>query len=289
MQPISSLPLSVAEIDQMVAFSSAEPQTVRALLYLLDAAWRSDVPGTLSSNLDGLARVSRLSEEQLQSRWDTLFDGWVLREDGRLAYPKLCEVWERMTQHYGDALRRLELAVLVMQADGRSASPEAFDLISPAPEVKSSPTKGKRLYPNDFQPNETSREAMARAGYHTPEEAQWLLGRFADYGKAQRRMYADWQATFRNFLGGSITINDFRAQFGYSPGAQARAAPSSALQRLRQSASTAPGSAHAARPVFADTFAQRQLGNARTMFTAAAAQRGMVQTGDVSEVEMPMG
>jgi len=272
MQIIPSLPLAVAEIEQMPAFSSGNPAVVRGLFYLLDAAWRSDIPGTLRSDLGSLSRASRLSEDQVQSNWDALLGQWELRDDGRLALPALCKQWTQAKQHYGDALQRMEAALLVLQADARSAEPEVFELVGQVQETKVSPNKGKRVYPNEFEPNETSLEAMVRSGYQKPEEQMWLLRRFADYGRAERRMYVDWQAAYRNFLDSTWIKRDFRDHFGYALGAQAAAASGGALQKLRHRAASSSGAA----PVLADTFPQRQLGNARTMLAAAAERRGLM-------------
>lgn len=281
MQPLAAIPLTVTEIDRSPAFRSGDPEVVRASLYLLDAAWRTDKPGTLCADLDQLAHIARLSLDKLQSNWDQLFDGWVLQEDGRLCHPRLSDVWQQMSQTYGDALRRMELAALVMQADASRMDPEGFELLSPAQDLApvKATNKGKKIFPADFQPNEASVVAMERSGYATEEERQWLLQRFGDFGRAQRRMYADWQAAFRNFLGSSMTKRDFRDQFGYAPGARpvpsiASGVGGGALARLRHRA--AGHSTEVRHAPLADTFAQRQLGNARTMFAAAAANRGLV-------------
>jgi len=262
---------------------------VRAALRILDAAWHSDKPGSLHSDLDQLSQSACLSVEKLRANWNILFDGWVLQDDGRLCHPRLSEIWSHMSQTYGDALRQMELAALVMQADASRSSPEGFELLSPSQEAAASRSanKGKKILPVDFQPNEASVAAMERSGYVTVQERQWLLQRFGDFVKAQRRMYVDWQAAFRNFLANSMTKRDFRGQFGYLPGVRTAqqtagvtaAASGGALARLRNRTASdqtdAHQSHHSAPPPLADTFAQRQLGNARTMFTAAAAKRGL--------------
>lgn len=310
-------PLDVAEIETSPAFGSDDADLVRASLYLRQAAWCATPVGGLPCDVPTLARLARLTPEKLQSAWKTLFAGWELRDDGRL--------WHGPTSAMGRALERraqqlqaLE-AVRVMlvhdaidsgcagAADAREAHSEAcgaaadlFGLApsTPAPSgaqalgaqaaaVRASPTKGKRIYPSDFAPNEASCQAMLRAGYRHPDEQAWLLEKFADFGRAQRRMYADWQAAFRNYLSSSITARDFQAVFGYRLGqrpetgtglvlADAMSA-ASPLERLRARAQQ--GSA--LRP----TFAQQQLNNARVLLGAAMARRAGAAR-EVAEAEV---
>ena len=289
MQPLAAIPLSVTEIERSPAFCSGDADLVRACLHLLEAAWRSDSPGSLHSDIERLSQVLGLTVEKLQAHWDVLFEGWELREDGRLYHPRLSEIWRQMSETYGDALRRLELAALVMQADASRADPDGFELVSPAATAAPAraTNKGKKIFPSDFEPNEASVVAMGKSGYDTMEERQWLMQRFGDFGRAQRRMYADWQAAFRNFLGSYMTKRDFRDHFGYAPGARPiQSSSGSALARLRHRASG--GATDSRHSPLADTFAQRQLGNARTMFAAAAANRGLVpaETVQVEEVHV---
>ena len=273
------LPLSVTEMEASPAFMSDDPEVVRAALYLWQAAWSAQPPGSVPSSEAHLARLVRLGPDKLRAHWDLLFQGWDLREDGRLWHPVLQARAEAIRRQYGEDLERLGAALAMAS---QPLGDEPFDLVAPiAKQSEDLPKRSKRSYPKDFTPNETSRKAMLAAGYISEEEQRWLLERFADFGTSSRRMYVDWQATFRNFLNSSITIKDFQASFGYRPG-QRRAAlaalPSEAApaQRLRAMVQG-----------LGDTFAQRSLNNARTMMAAAMARRNAMAQDQV--VEMPRG
>lgn len=243
------VPIDIAEMESAPAFGSNDANVVRAILYLLDAAWRSPKTGTVPSALDALSRITRLSPEEVEKHWETLFSGWELLEDGSLGNPRLMELGKAIEKHFPEEAKRL-LAQQVLMAN---------------PESSQGIKSRKRLYPNDFEPNETSRMAMIRAGFITPEEQAWVLNKFADFGRASRRMYADWQATFRNFVNSAYTHNDFAAVFGYRPGQRGNS-QMSAVERLR-------ASIHRDTNPLSETFAQRQLNNARTVMTAAMAKR----------------
>lgn len=269
MQHLPYLPLSVTEIEESPAFGSGEAALVRASLYLLEAAWRHPQTGSLSADVQTLARIARLGEQQLEQGWDRLFAGWELREDGRLWHPRLARLGALLQERYADELELIEATGALMMQPHE----EAFDLVAPARKI--SANRGKRAYPKDFAPDDASRAAMERAGFVGDEEQQWLLQKFADFGQASRRMYVNWQAAFRNFLSSNITAKDFREAFGYRPGQRpvgqlavlgGASSGASARDRLRASIST--GSAP-----LSDTFAQRQLSNARTMMAAALARR----------------
>lgn len=265
------LPLLVTEMEEMPAFQAGDAALVRASVRLLDAAWRSPVPGSLPCGVDAVARAAGLSPEQAERHWEALIHGWELRDDGRIHHPRLSRLAAQMRQRYGEEMEVIEAAEAVMARSLEGE--EVFELIAPA--RKSGPNKGKRLYPADFTPNEASLAAIERLGYGGQEEQRWLLERFADYSRSSRRMYVDWQAAFRNYAASHITARDFRETFGYRPGQRALAAPvavpaeGSALQRLRRQAGAQP---QPGRPLN-DTFAQRQLHNARAMMAAALARR----------------
>lgn len=277
------LPLLVTEMEEMPAFQAGDAALVRASVRLLDAAWRSPVPGSLPCGIESLSRATGLSPEQVERHWDVLVQGWELRDDGRLHHPRLSRLAAQMRQRYGEEMDVIEAAEAVMVRSLESE--EVFELVSPA--RKTGGNRGKRLYPSDFEPNEASLAAIERLGYGGEDERRWLLERFADYSRSSRRMYVDWQAAFRNYAASHITARDFRETFGYRPGQRALAAPAaasavvggSALQRLRQQVGVTPGRA------LNDTFAQRQLHNARAMMAAALARRQGDSGDSCAEVE----
>lgn len=273
------LPLSVTEMQACPAFMSEDAEVVRAALYLWQAAWSGQPPGSVPGSEAHLCGLLRLESSKLRANWDVLFHGWDLREDGRLWHPVLEARARAISQQYGEDLQRLGAALAV---SALALEAEPFDLVAPlAAQDAGSSRRGKRLYPRDFAPNDASRKAMLAAGYLSEEEQRWLLERFADFGASSRKMYADWQATFRNFLSSSITIKDFQAAFGYRPGQRRSALPvappeMTPTQRLRAMAQG-----------LGDTFAQRNLSNARTMMAAAMARRQAMAQDEV--VEMPRG
>jgi len=272
MRGLQYLPLDVAAMEDVPAFGSDDPALVRASLYLLDAAWRSEQVGSVSADLQALARITRLAPQQVEAAWDQLFAGWAL-ENGRLWHPRLAALGAALRKRYAEELEIMEASQALMMQPHE----QTMELIADA--KKPSSNRGKRVYPKDFAPDETSLAAMERAGFVLPSEREWLLQKFADFGRASRRMYVDWQAAFRNFLASSITAKDFREAFGYRLGqrpvqslipAVQSDRPLSAIERLRASV----GARNAAGPaMLAETFAQRQLNNARTMMAAAMAHR----------------
>lgn len=261
----------------MPAFASTDARLVRACIFLLDAAWRSPQPGSLPSDVALIAGLARLPACDVERYWEQLFQGWELREDGRLWHPRLSKLATDMAERYSDELGLIESSLVLMQ----QPVADLFDTVVPA--KAASGAKGKRALPKAFEPDRVSSEAMRRAGFLHQPEREWLLAKFVDF--AEGRRYVNWQAAFRNYLSNSITAKDFQEHFGYrlrdnlAPSRGVIQPPMSSTDRLR---SFVHGAAHgASRPQqhpapLADTPDQRRLSNARVLMAEAAAARGLL-------------
>lgn len=207
------LPLNVVSVQESKWFLSAEPDVVRAGIYLLDAAWRSSVPGSVPSSFTALRQITRLSESQLRDGYELLTQGWELREDGRLYHPALFDLATSVTERFGDQIEVLaQSAVVAMQ------SVDTFDLV-PTDAVhkvarKRQAAKGRI---EDFMPDATSLASIVSGGYRSDEHQQWLVCAFRDYVSSKNPKYRDVQATFRTFASSSYTHQTFRSRFGALP------------------------------------------------------------------------
>lgn len=251
------LPISLSSMQDGPLFSSNDARLVRAAFWMLDAAWKSDVPGSISSSFSSLSMVTRLTESQVQQHYAELTEGWELRDDGRLHHVDLSRLAESIDEQFGAQLDVISSGlVIAMQGV------DAFELTPPEAVKKVAKKRGKAQIPGVFQPDVVSVASLIKAGYVTEEYREWVLEQFRDYAQSKALKQANWQATLRTYASSSITASAFRARFGMFPSATTMSVsviepqqqqnlrqPSSTLDRLRaKSAERASSSA---------TFAQR--------------------------------
>ena len=247
------LPVNIASLLEMQWYLHSDAEIVRAGMYLLDAAWRSSVPGSVPSSFTVLCQITRLSDDKIQSNYDLLMCGWELREDARLYLPALHDLAVNVTERFGDQLEVLaQSAVVSMQ------SVESFDLV-PTDAVKKVAKKRQtaKARIDDFVPDGTSLASIVGGGYRTPEHQDWLIGSFKDYIASKQPKYKDIQATFRTFAASSYTHNTFKSRFGVVPATYLK--PAAIASLAPGHASPAPGA------VGAKSFAARQLDENRAI------------------------
>ena len=179
---------------------------------MLDAAWRSVVPGTLPPSFEALANVTRLTQDEVAAHYEMLTDGWVLQDDGRLHHPQLEELAESIQERFGP-----ELAVIADSAALACQGGTAEFELMPAEEVKKK-GRGKTAFPKVFAFDKTTLSAVVEEGYHTPELQAWLIEEVRNYALAADKRQSNWQAVVRKFMGSSITREKFRGKFGYPLG-----------------------------------------------------------------------
>lgn len=210
------LPVSMGDLQESPLFLSADARLVRAGLYMLDAAWRSAVPGSIPSAFNALAQHTRLSEAEVQAHYDLLTVGWELRQDGRLYHAKMAALCDGLDDRFGPQIDALSQGS-VIAAQGA----DTFELVAPEAVAKA---KKKRVaavrgIDEGFLPDAASVANIERAGYVSQEHKEWLLQLFIDYALSKGVKQKGWQATFRNFASSSITIKNFSARFGAPPSA----------------------------------------------------------------------
>lgn len=205
-------PTRTESLLRLAWFTHSDPAVVRAGFFLREAAWRSDIPGSLSVEMSSLALHARLSVQQMQENYACLMDGWAI--DGVLAVNEEIRALAASAQErFGDELAVMAEAATVAMQGGT----QEFDLFSPA-QIKQ--RKGGKIALKDFSPDADSLQAMALQGYTTTAQQEWVVKRFIDYAKTknERRTLAQWQASFRNYVGSSYTQRDFRASPVFASG-----------------------------------------------------------------------
>lgn len=261
------MPVNLASLMDTQWFMSGDAELLRAGWYLLDAAWRSSVPGSVPSSFSALTQITRLSEDKLQSHYDLLLQGWDLREDGRLHHVVLSDLASGVIERFGT-----QLEVLAQSAAVCMQSVEEFDLV-PTDAVKKVAKKRQSVKGRieDFQPDSTSLASVVAGGYRTAEHQEWLVLSFKDYIASKNPKYKDIQATFRTFAASSFTHNSFRSRFGVVPSAFLKTDLSVAA------AAAVPASAAASR-----SFAARSLDENRAVLQQQARSLHLRPTKPVS-------
>lgn len=257
------LPIALGALQENPLFLSSNARLVRASLWMLEAAWRSNVPGSIPSSFGSLAMVTRLSEAEVQLHYADLTTGWELRDDGRLHHEDLSRLANSIDDQFGSQLDVLANGMAIAMQ-----GVEAFELLPTEAVKKASKNRvkrGKAEIPNTFEPDATSLASLIKAGFVTEEYRQWLLEQFQDYAKSKGLKQANWQATLRTYASSSITANAFRARFRMFPSETSVAlvpTSTSPLDRLR-------GAGIAASP----SFAQRTAAHNSNVMSVAMSGR----------------
>lgn len=224
------LPISLSALAESPTFMSEDPRIVRAGFWMLEAAWRSPVPGSIPSGFSALANITRLSEDEVRSNYLVLTSGWDLADDARLHHRPMEEVVESIVERFGDELGVMADGAL-MACQGGSG---AFEL-TPSSEVAKK-KRGKTAFPKDFALDRPTLEALVAEGYDTTELQTWLVTEVRNYALAGDVRQKDWQATVRKFMGSTITRRNFHAKFGYPLGQR----PSAELVGIRPGVTMSP-------------------------------------------------
>lgn len=260
------LPISPSVLAESPFFLSKDARIVRAGFFMLDAAWRADLPGSIPSSFEALALITRLPEELVADNYVLLTAGWEL-EGGRLHHLQMEAIAESVQERFGAQLAVVaESAILACQ--GGSVE---FELM-PSTEVAKK-KKGKHALPKDFLMDKATLERAAAEGFTTEETMTWLKHQFTDYAHSKDVRMANWQATCRNFLSNSYTADKFRSKFGHNLGQ----APVSSLVTMGTNGSSArdrlrSSTQRAAAPV-QSTFAQRSASHNSDVMAGALARR----------------
>lgn len=210
---MNSLTHSAIDIRWMTEsswFHSDDASVVRAGVLLLEAAFRSTRPATLSADPLILSRLSGFSADVWAEKGATILYGFEQVEDGAWRHRAMGDLFDAVNERFAGQLKDL-----VASSALASLAVEEFPLVG---EVKSAGrSKGKRALPKDYQFSDELLAKAEAAGYITDEHKAWLLERFKDFAASSKRLYSNWDATARNFFTGSITQRDFQSNFGYWP------------------------------------------------------------------------
>lgn len=215
MNNIASLPFLPVPSSTFVDspfFLHDDVRIVRAGFWLMEAAFRSSTPGSISADVKTLMSITRLTLDELNANYEALTKGWT-EVDGNLLYHNtLGPIAEGLDERFGPELAIFaESAALACQ--GGSGQ---FELL-PASDVKKKRT-GKHLLPANFTPDKDTLAAAINEGYTTPETQKWLMTQLSNYADAGRILSPNWNAFLRKYLGSSITRKEFYAKFGYNLG-----------------------------------------------------------------------
>lgn len=252
------LPVSMGVLQESDFFLSQDPALVRAGFYMLDAAWRSGVPGSIPADFTSLVRVTRLDESKVQANYEALTQGWELREDGRIHHLKLSELIAGVCEQFGD-----QLHVMAQSAAVAMQGVSEFDLM-PSDAVNRVAKKRQVVKSKigDFCPDGASLASIVAGGYRSQEHQDWLVQSFKDYVASKSPKYRDVQATFRSYASSSITHNSFRSRFGAMPS-----------MFLRTDLTSAPGVPSAQAVPTTRSFAARTLDENRAVLDQVKSAR----------------
>jgi len=191
-------------------FHSEDSAVVRAGVLLLEAAFRSTQPATISGDPLILARLSGLSANVWAEKGRDVLQGFDEVEGGAWRHRAMAELFDAVNERFGAQIKDL-----VASSALASLAVEEFPLVG---EVKpAGRSKGKRALPKDYQFSDDLLAKAESAGYITEEHKAWLLQKFRDFATSSTRLYSNWDATARNFFTSSITQRDFLSNFGYWP------------------------------------------------------------------------
>ena len=215
MFPTPYTPIPVAELAEGALFQSPNARLVRAGFWMLQEAWRSVTPGSLSSSFTAIASASRLTEAEVAEHYALLTEGWSIRSDSRLYHDRMSELIDAIDERFGDELMVMrESCAVLMQA------PQHFELM-PSERVAAAKRKrvkgGECKYPKEFALDTTSQASIIALGYINPEHQEWIFQQFRDYATRRNVKNVDWQAAFRTYASTSYTSQSFKARFGYWP------------------------------------------------------------------------
>lgn len=185
---------------------------VRAGFWMMDAAWRSEKPGSIPSGFEALSYITRLSVSDLEDYFEVLTDGWVLEHDGRFHHAQLESLALSIKARFSSDLDVIAESAAVACQGGSAL----FELV-PSAEVAKKKV-GRGMLPKDFAFDKATLGFAIAEGYTSTETQDWLLQKFKDFAASDSRRYTDWQATARNYLGNAYTRKDFQAKFGYPLG-----------------------------------------------------------------------
>lgn len=201
-------------LKESAAFNSGDAALVRSSLLLLITAFGNSVAGTLPLDETYLAREAGLDPTTwAANRAVCLNEFQEVEIDGvrRLQHPGMARVLEAVEERFGAQMEQLAASsVLAVQAV------DEFQLTGDLAPVEAV-AKGKTALPKNFEFSPALLQHAASVGYVKPDEQEWLLTRFKDVNKSKDKRYKDWVATARNFMSSSITIREFRENFGYNP------------------------------------------------------------------------
>lgn len=209
-QSLTHSALDIRWFTESSWFHSSDAAVVRAGVLLIEAAFRSTQPATISGDPLILSRLSGLSANVWAENGATLLQGFEQVEGGAWRHAKMAELFDAVNERFGAQIKEL-----VASSALASLAVEEFPLIG---EVKpAGRSKGKRALPKDYQFNEGLLAKADEAGFITEEHKAWLLQKFKDFATSSTRLYSNWDATARNFFTSSITQRDFLSNFGYWP------------------------------------------------------------------------
>jgi hypothetical protein len=218
------MPISVPLLQEQSFFYSNNANVVRAGLFLLEAAWRSESPGSISAERHVLLSVTRLSDAELDACMGELMAGWKIDvETGRMRHPGMEKIALSIQERFGDEIGVIADSAIAAIQGGDSV----FEFASPKAIAKRK-VKGKTALPANFEMDATTSQKATDVGYVSEAAVKWLLSRFADYARSGDVRQKDWQATLRLFMSNTITRKEYQATFGSYLGATTLPAPLSA-------------------------------------------------------------
>lgn len=255
---------------RLPAYLSDDGQIVRAVLKLLDHAWRASPAGSLLiQNTHTLAELTGLSRQKTEESLGLLQQGWKIAKNGSWTFEPIEQLAQSLLKSHKESIEFLANELLVQAQSPDLFGPANADTHQAAQILSSAngpatlaagrmATKAavKRLLPDSFMLTASMLKEIQRQGIDSRRAAE-VQQLFVDFARSRAERSADWDATFRNWLHRAIkwqTISPDEQQadsaqpqsgfsFGQTPSvrvapaaksARARDDSYQALQRARQ-------------------------------------------------------
>lgn len=212
-------------LQQLPAYFSEDGRVVRAVLRLLDHAWRGTPAGTVHvPNLQSLAELCGLPLEVLNRELKELQAGWRIGKAGTWVFEPMQQLAQSLLQSHKESLEYLANELLIQAQSPDLFGPTSGDtqqavtaLQNKATPVTARSTKAvRRLLPDLFELTASMRAEIEQHGLAPTRYAE-IKQRFVDFARSRAERSADWDATFRNWLRNAIqwrTIDVHNAEPG---------------------------------------------------------------------------